>query len=69
MDDNMDDDQDNGDALPVPGRRWGGHCLASVGDDKGDADADDNNDDQGDKNDDDNQLMGTVRGGGDTREG
>jgi hypothetical protein len=68
MDDNMDDDQDDDNALPVPGRRRGGRCSASIGDDKGDADADDNDDNQAD-NDDDNQLMGTVRGGGDTREG
>ena len=68
MDDDMDDDKGDDDALPVPGRRRGGRCSASVGDDEGDADADDNDDDQAD-NDDDNQLMGTVRGGGDTREG
>ena len=68
MDDDMDDNQDDDDALPVPGRRRGGRFSASVGDDEGDADADDNDDDQAD-NDDDNQLMGTVRGGGDTREG
>jgi hypothetical protein len=69
MDYDMDDNQDDDNALLVPGRCRGGRCLASVRDDKGDADADDNDDDQADKNDDDNQLMGTVREGGDTREG